>query len=80
MKPTKIEGETRDLGPPPGWDDSQCGRLSIRDEQDPDIGDQMVSQWVPDDEERALLAAGAHIRLSICGTMHPPVMISVVGP
>ena len=38
-----------------------------------------VSQWMPTKEERAALAAGAPVRLSVVGQYHPPVQI-FVGP
>jgi len=38
---------------------------------------QMDSVWAPTNEELALLKAGGLVTLSILGTQHPPVFISV---
>ena len=50
--------------------------LAIRDEGH-DGQNYMVSQWSPSPEELAALMLGAPIHLSIMGTIHPPVLISV---
>ncbi len=77
MRPGSIENYTRDLGRPTGWEERHCGSLPIRDVVDPDIGPQMVSDWIPDAAERAAIAAGAPVRLSVCGVVHPPVAVGV---
>ena len=37
----------------------------------------MKSVWVPSPEERAALAAGANIALTIVGIAHPPVRVAL---
>ena len=37
----------------------------------------MKSVWVPSPEERAAIAAGANIALTLVGVMHPPVMLTL---
>lgn len=67
----RIEGCTRVLGKEQGY----LG-LPIRDmiiEEQPI----MFSSWTPTPAELARLNAGASIYLSILGTQHPPVMLSV---
>jgi hypothetical protein len=75
----KIANHTRRLGAPPNWDaekNGPCGVLHIRDELAGDVND-MVSAWIPTEEERAKIAAGAPILLKVCGRGHPPVMLVV---
>lgn len=75
MQPMPIEGETRRLGESQGY----IG-LPIRDDLiDCTVGGEatpcMLSAWMPSDEERAAITAGAPIILRVIGTAHPPVMI-----
>ncbi|WP_138469511.1 hypothetical protein [Poseidonocella sp. HB161398] len=51
--------------------------LQIHDHPLGDGDNLMVSLWQPSAEERAAIAAGAPVRLSILGTVHPPVLIEV---
>jgi len=77
MHPGRIEGATRVLGAPDGWDktrDGPCGTLAILDKET-DGMHLMASVWFPTQEEILALAAGAPVRLWIVGTEHPPVMI-----
>ena len=78
----KINGATRNLGAPRDWDktkDGPCGGLPIRDEPTT-AGHGMTSAWQPTPEELARLAAGASIHLTVLGTVHPPVSMSVGSP
>lgn len=81
MNWTKIEGFTRELGKPIGWDDKtqgECGTLPVRDVRDaPDKIPRMESAWLPTPEELALLNAGKPLILSIYGYSHPPVALYV---
>lgn len=87
------EGSVIELGKPPDWDDSKghCGALAVclrplegqpgmveafRVELTPQ-GYQMVSAWLPNEDELARLQAGAPVHLGIVGTMHPPVHLNV---
>jgi hypothetical protein len=76
----RIEGATRVLGKPEGWDDDggvKCISLAIRDEQVSDQGNVMISAWLPTPEEIALINAGQPVYLWIWGRGHPPVMLTV---
>jgi hypothetical protein len=75
VNPGKIEGATRNLGAPSGWDAGklgQCGNLEIRD-----TSTAMESNWYPSEQEKAAIAAGAPVRLTVWGRVHPPVSVNV---
>ena len=77
-----IHGATRNLGAPRDWDkakDGPCGGLPIRDEKTT-AGQGMTSAWQPTPDEIARLNAGASIHLTVLGTVHPPVSMSVGTP
>lgn len=67
---------TRRMTSPTGMED-ECGTLEIEDHHDPIWGNQMRSAWMPTDEERAAIATGAPVILSIVGHSHPVVGMSV---
>ena len=77
MKPIPINPCTRDLGRPVGTLEEDCGRLQISDYHDPIWGNTMQSAWMPTDEEREAIAAGAPIMLNIVGKAHPVVSMQV---
>jgi hypothetical protein len=66
-----IAGATRRIGKSQGY----LG-LPLRDEIG-DHGPQMVSSWQPTPAEAADIAAGAPIYLTVLGSGHPPVMLTV---
>lgn len=73
----RIEGATRVLGKSQGY----LG-LPIRDEirnttVDGEQMPVMVTAWEPTPEELDRLNKGAHVRLCVLGTGHPPVMLEV---
>jgi hypothetical protein len=79
MKAIEIEGVTRDLQKPLGWDEAvkgPCGSLPIRDEERR-YGNAMISEWRPDADELQALCLGGTVLLTIAGTEHPPVALSV---
>jgi hypothetical protein len=79
MIPVVIEGYTRVLGAPFGWTpetSGPCGALAIRDGMNGDMPN-MMSSWEPTPEELAALNAGAKVELSVIGSGHPPVWVSV---
>lgn len=79
MIPARILGFTRFLGAPKNWPESEtCVGLAITDIKT-EIGNVMQSAWEPTPDELDRLNAGAKVILSICGTGHPAVMLSV-GP
>jgi hypothetical protein len=70
------------IGAPKGWDQSKlpCDALPITI-TDWDGIPSCVSWWEPTAEERALIAAGAKVRLWVAGgiNQHPPVCVDVDG-
>jgi hypothetical protein len=76
-----IQGATRFLGAPKDWDKSKghCGTLPIRD-MPTDIGNAMVSAWLPNRDEIVALACGGPLYLHIYGVTHPVVGLSVGEP
>jgi hypothetical protein len=79
VRPGKVARATRSLGKPLDWNEATqgpCGDLPIRD-QITRAGLEMVSEWVPDSEERRLIAAGAPVQIGIMGTVHPPLWVGV---
>lgn len=76
MNPLPIKPCTRRMASPQGMED-ECGTLQISDSHDPIWGNMMQSAWMPTDEERAALAAGAPVILSIVGKVHPVVAVFV---
>jgi hypothetical protein len=86
MIPGVIEGATRHLGAPVGWDEAKeghCGVLPILDVVEGPEGAQtrrMVSAWEPTQAEISALAAGGSVHLSIVGVIHPPVWLDVATP
>lgn len=76
----RIQGFTRDLGRPEGWDEARdglCGSLPIKDEPYEGGLNQMISAWEPTPEELERLALGAPVLLRVVGVVHPPVMMTV---
>lgn len=56
-----------------------CEDLPVvsRGQADGDALPTVTSYWVPDDEEKAALAAGMPLVLSFLGHTHPPVLVRV---
>lgn len=82
MNPAQIPNATRVLGAPEGWDpkrDGECGALHVKDNRVNDVRF-MQSEWEPTPEERAAIAAGANVRLTVWGITHPPVALEVYAP
>lgn len=79
MIAASIEGRTRYLGKPPGWEPAErgpCGSLAIRDEITT-AGALMASAWEPTPEEIDRISKGAKVILWVVGSIHPPVALSV---
>lgn len=77
----RIEGATRGLGAPSDWDAAKqgdCHTLSVRDVMT-QAGPAMTSAWFPTPDEIARIEAGAPIYLTVFGSGHPPVGMTV-GP
>lgn len=80
MNFTQHPSNNKVLGAPPGWDQKAmtCHALPVTAIKQ---GDQvrMVSFWRPTESERAAIASGALVQLSIFSASHPPVHIGVEG-
>jgi hypothetical protein len=72
MQPITFPEANRTFVKPEGWTEEDCRPLPIQD-----TGEALVSCWQPDEFERARLAAGAPVRLTVYGRGHPPVMLAV---
>lgn len=81
MTPGKIEGATATLGAPDGWDAGkfgECEPLQVREAECPETGSYgWQSAWYPNEEEKAAIAAGAPVVLTVWGKGHPPVGLHV---
>lgn len=77
MRAMKIAGANVRLGPPENWDPSKHGKCAALDIRR--TGPLLQSEWLPTDQERALIARGAPIILTIFGNAHPPVALEVSG-
>ncbi len=71
MLPLRISNGTRILAE--GQDEYYA--LAIRDEVVEGVP-MMTSVWEPTPAELAMLNAGGAVLLTICGTVHPPVMLT----
>jgi len=72
---------TRYLGAPAGWvpdEQGTCGHLAVADIPT-SAGPGMDSIWEPTPAELRALNRGGFVRLTILGSMHPPVCVSVLG-
>jgi len=67
------------LGAPAGWDqgDLPCSALPITVERDTEGHVYLTSYWQLSDEERATIAAGGLVRLTVLDNAHPVVAIGV---
>lgn len=66
MNPVNFVGATDHYGPPANWNpetDGECAVLAVQVVADPYV--RCISVWMPTDEERADIAAGKPITLSI---------------
>ncbi len=76
MLPIRIANSTRVLAEM----QDEYYALAIRDEILHDGERGMTSLWEPSPAELKLLLAGGFVRLTILGTVHPPLMLSVQEP
>ena len=72
MIPARIIGCTRVLGKSQGY----LG-LPVRDVVYSDGDPAIQSAWIPDPKELEAIANGAPVILTLMGTGHPPVLLSV---
>ena len=79
MIPLRIAGQTRYLGPPENFEQTEtrrCVGLSIRDVVHDGVR-YMVSRYEPTPDELERLNAGQPVELWIAGTSHPMIAIQV---
>lgn len=77
MNPSKIQGANAALGAPEDWDadkQGECATLPVRINAEAGT---IESAWEPSDEEKAAIAAGRPVILTIWGRLHPPVSVNV---
>lgn len=67
------------LGAPAGWDqgDLPCSALPVTVEQDTEGHVYLTSYWQLSDEERAAIAAGGLVKLTVVDNAHPVVALGV---
>lgn len=83
MKNIKTPGETRDIGRPANWNETdlgRCGSLSVCDMKSHNGLNMMVSTWVIEEPDAALIAKGAPIHLAVYGHVHPVISMYVGDP
>ena len=68
----RVMGFTRELGKSQGF-----RGLPIRDDRLEDGSPVMISAWEPTPNELAILNAGGRVVLSVIGSAHPPVALTV---
>lgn len=80
MTPLRIDGATRYLGAPVGWEPEKqgpCSHLAILDVTTEHGGNVMISAWEPTPAELKALNEGKPVYLQIVGVGHPPVAVWV---
>lgn len=77
MNPIPLEGATRTIGESQGYRGLPLRDVLTNCTVNGDGTPAMVSAWLPDEVERARIAAGEPIYLMVLGNQHPPVMLSV---
>lgn len=76
---TQHPSNNKVLGAPEGWDQGEipCGALPITVERDAEGNVFLTSYWQLSDEERAAIAGGGLVRLTILNNSHPVVALGV---
>lgn len=82
MNPTSIQGATRKLGEPAGWDSryGECQTIEVRDARSPEGASIVQTAWAPDEQERVAIKQGRPITLTVWGNNMPPVALHVEHP
>lgn len=78
MLSLRIKGTTREIGKSQGYL-GLCVRDTHLPVQGKGVQPVMQTLWEPTPAELAALNNGAHIMLTILGTQHPPIMLTVEG-
>lgn len=79
MRQTQHPSNNSVLGAPPGVGIEACTALAITRVQFPDGTPAVRSYWRPTDAERAAIASGALVELTVWGTTHAPLYVGVDG-
>lgn len=79
MRHTQHPTNNGVLGAPPGTSYEQCTALPVTHALYGDGTNCCMSFWEPSAEERAAIANGAKVVLSVWGTTHAPVSVGVAG-
>lgn len=79
MRSVRHQTSNAVLAAPPGLGTDQCDALPVTRITFADGPEGVVSFWRPNDEELALLAKGACVRLTVLGVTHPPIAVGVDG-
>lgn len=83
MKPVDFEQSNLSMRPPEGWTEEQCGVLPVchvRVPVEDSVVNGFVSCWQPTDQERADIAAGKPVWLTVLGEGQPPVNVGTECP
>lgn len=75
MNPGRMLFMTRALGAPADWDSEKQGECEVLEIRDRD--GVMESAWYPTDQEKAAIATGRPVILTVWGSTHPPVSLNV---
>jgi hypothetical protein len=73
VNPIDFPEANRTFVKPASMTDAECASLRVQD-----TGEELISRWEPTPEERAAIAAGAPVVLTIVGGAHPPVRLEVL--
>lgn len=80
MNPVKMADTNLLLGAPVDWDENkngECVALPVKAHRDEHQNPIFQSAWEPSEEEKAIIAAGGRIILTVWGQMHPPVGLHI---
>lgn len=78
MRAIQHPSNNRVLGAPKGWDQDElpCNAIALTERTYNGV-DMVVTYWRPSPEERAAIANGYDVCLTVVGTNMPPVAIGV---
>mgnify|MGYP000724096069 CR=1 FL=1 len=79
MRHTQHKSNNVVLGAPSGMSIDECHALPVTRFAYPAGTRAAASYWLPNEQERALIAQGKPVCLVILGDLHPPVALGVDG-
>lgn len=77
MEPIRIEGATRTIGESQGYIGLPLRDIVVNDSVTGPATPAMQSAWAATDAERAAIASGGALILTVMGKSHPPVMLEI---